>query len=1039
MPKVSVIIPAYKVDAYLERCLDSLRCQTFEDFEAIVVDDASPDDVGKIADAYAARDERFRVVHHERNLGLHRARCSGVEAMTGDYVVFLDGDDELAPTMLEQAVDALDLSGADILHVGMTFIAEAGVSEELRCAMEGYANRPSRRMSGEDVIREIFDERCGQFIDWRVTQRVWRAEVIRKGFAAMSRASLMRAEDGYECFVLASLARSSEPAEDQRGYLYHFGLGITGASSITAERFGVFCQQFRACLDAAAEYVESQGSTPALVASYEGMRHKMVELLANDLRDRVARDSWSEAFGYLTDVFGGAVAGREAWRLTRDAAYVFVSLGKLPAEDDVLYDFLDAARGIDVDDAERSDDAERFRSMRRIGLDHMASIERGLSFRAHCDERIRIFVTTHKHVDVPKSGILQLVQVGPGLKHHRFLDAFHDDEGETITELNDRYCELTTQYWAWKNIDADYVGFCHYRRYFNFSDETYPENPFGEVMDDFIDAEAVERYGLDDETMRRCIEGYDVITTGFHDIRDFPGDFSTIWEHWADAPQLHDDDLELMASIVKVRHPDYIPDVDGFLDGSQSCFCNMYLMRQSIFHAYCAWLFPLLEEFCACRDMARYGREARRTPGHLAERLFNIYYLHALRVGTPWRTKQLQCVHFEYPDRAYLTVRPVFDYRADLQPSSMVPIVLAADDDYVPMLATTLLSLAEHASPDRYYDIVIFERNISQRRKDGLVAMLSSFENVALRFHNVWRQVAEYRLSTTTEHISVETYYRFLIQEVLVGYDKVLYLDADLVVLGDVAELFDTDVEGRLLAAAGDIDFVGNACGADRGRMAYARETMGLVDPYAYFQAGVLVMNTAELRKLHSVREWLEISSKRLYLYDDQDILNAECQGRVVALDPAWNVTHDCGARVGRIYSFAPVPMYDAYLDAREHPAIIHYAGFEKPWTYPRCDFAHVYWEYARRTPYYEEFMEILATAAATRVDEAREERRAREAEEARIAALPPKAVSEDSSLRGIIDPIAPLGTRRREALKSVGRMVNKMRGHGTGPDGSGA
>ena len=87
---------------------------------------------------------------------------------------------------------------------------------------------------------------------------------------------------------------------------------------------------------------------------------------------------------------------------------------------------------------------------------------------------------------------------------------------------------MTTQYWAWKNItNARYVGFGHYRRYFNFTDTVYPENPFGEVMDDFIDEDAIKKYGLDDQTIAQCIEGYDLITTGVKDIRKFPGSANT--------------------------------------------------------------------------------------------------------------------------------------------------------------------------------------------------------------------------------------------------------------------------------------------------------------------------------------------------------------------------------------------------------------------------------------------------------------------------------------------------------------------------------
>ena len=184
-----------------------------------------------------------------------------------------------------------------------------------------------------------------------------------------------------------------------------------------------------------------------------------------------------------------------------------------------------------------------------------------------------------------------------------------------------------------------------------------------------------------------------------------------------------------------------------------------------------------------------------------------------------------------------------------------------------------------------------------------------------------------------------------MIQDVLPYYGKVVYLDSDLVVEGDVSELFELDLEDNLLAAAHDVDYLGNLNMHDGERMEYTKEILGMNRPFDYFQAGVLVLNVAEMRKLHSVKEWLEIASNPDYIYNDQDILNAHCQGRVKYLGYEWNVMHDCGGRVGNVFSFAPASAFDSYNASRSNPKIIHYAGFEKPWIMPECDFAEHYWK----------------------------------------------------------------------------------------------
>ncbi|MFJ4519374.1 CDP-glycerol glycerophosphotransferase family protein [Streptomyces sp. NPDC088810] len=111
MPRFSVIVPAYKVQAYLSECLDSVLSQSYPDLELIAVDDCSPDACGAIIDEYAARDARVKPVHLAENQGLGRARNAGLAEATGDYLVFLDSDDTLTPDALRAVADRLKETG----------------------------------------------------------------------------------------------------------------------------------------------------------------------------------------------------------------------------------------------------------------------------------------------------------------------------------------------------------------------------------------------------------------------------------------------------------------------------------------------------------------------------------------------------------------------------------------------------------------------------------------------------------------------------------------------------------------------------------------------------------------------------------------------------------------------------------------------------------------------------------------------------------------------------------------------------------------
>lgn len=418
-------------------------------------------------------------------------------------------------------------------------------------------------------------------------------------------------------------------------------------------------------------------------------------------------------------------------------------------------------------------------------------------------------------------------------------------------------------------------------------------------------------------------------------------------------------------------------------------------------------------------DRSHLSHEALRTPGHLAERLLNIFLMHERRVNSGFVWKTLQCVHFEQPERAHdIHLSPAEGLCGDM----VIPVVFAADDNYAPMVTATINSMLSNASSSNAFDIVVLERNIREDNKRRMTDFFSSFKNARVRFVDVSGMIRSRNLQTNNPHISIETYYRFLIEDVFPAYDKVLYLDSDLIVLDDVGKLFAIDLSDNLLAATRDIDYAGNLNMPDGERLEYSNAVLGLERPFNYFQAGVLLLNLAEMRKLHSLDEWLDLATNSQFIYDDQDILNSECQGRVVYLDQSWNVMTNCDGRIEGVFSFAPAEMFDIFKTAYANPKIIHYAGYEKPWNCVTCDKAEDYWKYARSTPFYEK---LLFNMCADRRSVAEEIARAQEDVVTQLTTHE-RAISEDSPIRTVADRVLPPDSRRREMVKGV---VRKLRG----------
>ena len=126
----SVIVPIYKVEKYLVRCIDSVLNQNFEDFELILVDDGSPDACPEICDSYAEKDQRIKVIHKE-NGGLVSARQAGIEIAKGDYIFNLDGDDAMTPDALMSAYEIIKETDADIVSFSYNIYEKGEIREKI--------------------------------------------------------------------------------------------------------------------------------------------------------------------------------------------------------------------------------------------------------------------------------------------------------------------------------------------------------------------------------------------------------------------------------------------------------------------------------------------------------------------------------------------------------------------------------------------------------------------------------------------------------------------------------------------------------------------------------------------------------------------------------------------------------------------------------------------------------------------------------------------------------------------------------------------
>ena len=263
-----------------------------------------------------------------------------------------------------------------------------------------------------------------------------------------------------------------------------------------------------------------------------------------------------------------------------------------------------------------------------------------------CSADIKLFVCCHQPVEVPKHPLLVPVQVGTALVETPFPGFLHDNTGDNISGRNHSYCELTAQYWAWKNLRADYYGFFHYRRYlYPCLDTKRPycirQNPSLSLLEQ-----------LDYDSFPQIIEGHDMILPKGENM------YLSVRDHYAGASNHFCKDLDLVSEIIRSSYPQMWDALDQYLSGSICYFGNIYIMNRSVFHDYCKWLFPILEEFDRYSQVSGRTPQEQRVDGYLAERLLGIYYTYR---NDCLETLELPRVHFTMDSRKqYKAERAVY-------------------------------------------------------------------------------------------------------------------------------------------------------------------------------------------------------------------------------------------------------------------------------------------------------------------------------------------------------------------------------------------
>ena len=226
---------------------------------------------------------------------------------------------------------------------------------------------------------------------------------------------------------------------------------------------------------------------------------------------------------------------------------------------------------------------------------------------------MKIIVAAHKPYEMPTDAMYLPVHVGAAGKES--IGYQRDDDGENISNINPYFCELTGLYWAWKNLNEDYVGLVHYRRLFIMNDHTLTEADirpyFGNIK---VFTPSKRRYYIE-----------------------------TLKSHYAHTH--YPEHLDVTKSVITRLYPEYIDAYEIAINKTWGYMFNMMIMERTLLNDYCTWLFDILNDVFRQIDMIDYSAFTKRYVGRISEILFNVWLENKIDTGKIKRSeiKELDC------------------------------------------------------------------------------------------------------------------------------------------------------------------------------------------------------------------------------------------------------------------------------------------------------------------------------------------------------------------------------------------------------------
>lgn len=521
-------------------------------------------------------------------------------------------------------------------------------------------------------------------------------------------------------------------------------------------------------------------------------------------------------------------------------------------------------------------------------------------------KKIKLFVTCHKQFVIPPCKLLYPTLAGADFNKH-VEGYYNDNDGENISFKNKKYCELTVQYYAWKNHDADYYGFMHYRRYFLFAKDIKESEIFIDNFNNFV-----ETYDYNEQTLQDVITKYDLIIPK----RNW---FGTNMLQYASVRTQDLKDLTFCTNYIIKKYPKMKSAVRKYMISLRGYSCNMFVMKKELFNDYCAWLFDILEQHEKFNSHANSDVQTYRVSGYLAERLLGIYITY-LKQNKKLKIKELSKILIKNPAEQ-VAIKP--------EESCNKTIAIPFNNETLPSASVLLQSLV---NTNKNAEILLLHTEMDKEIIDNLKNQGKNTSN-AIKDITISNQIKNYTQLLTS------------LPKLLNGYENVIVVKPNCLCLKEL-NMVQTD---KCMCGTLDVDLVVKNC-KKRPQFTKLRSyginfSNAISENYLQLNLKNFEQNINKLKKYNKFLDILSANREDIYVLPQKTIFKA-----------------DNNFKSKNIYTYAPYYLYEEYMSAKKDPDLVCFDGHSTLPTDKATNFSSQYFELARTTPYYELFFKIKET-----------------------------------------------------------------------------